>query len=459
MLYRFKQLIILLGDFFWLYLSLFFALAIRYLEFPLHRFTLLLNSFWPLFLLSVIIFYIASLYDVSKKKSFGELIQNSVISALVWMFLGFAYFYFQQSPIGSPKTILFLTAIFYALFTSFWRYLHFRYLAKNILKTKTVIIGLTKETLEIANLFIREPERGYVVCGFVENNPELLLPENLKDYPLFNSFADLKKTGLNCDLIILSPQTSTNENLAKEIYTEFFTGVSIVGLVEIYEKMFGRLPPFVFSENWFLNNLPEQEKKVYDRVKIILDYTAGVLMGLFFIITFPILALLIKITSRGPIFFTQTRTGLLGKPFKMYKYRTMRALNADGSAETHGPQFAQQKDDRITILGKIMRATRLDEIPQFINILKNEMSLIGPRPERPEFVVELVNTMPYYRLRHLTKPGLTGWAQLHNSYYGSIEENLKKLEYDLYYIKHRSPALDIMIILKTVAVVLKMMGR
>jgi FlaA1/EpsC-like NDP-sugar epimerase len=192
MLYRFKQLIVLIGDFFWLYLSLFFALAIRYLEFPLHRFTLLLNSFWPLFLLSVIIFYIASLYDVSKKKSFGELIQNSVISALVWMFLGFAYFYFQQSPIGSPKTILFLTAIFYALFTSFWRYLHFRYLAKNILKTKTVIIGLTKETLEIANLFIREPERGYVVCCFVEIKPELLFPENLIDYPLFNSFSDLK---------------------------------------------------------------------------------------------------------------------------------------------------------------------------------------------------------------------------------------------------------------------------
>ncbi len=459
MLYRFKQLIILLGDFFWLYLSLFFALAIRYLEFPLHRFNLLLDSFLPLFLMSVVIFYIASLYDVSKKKSFGELIQNSIISTMLWMFLGFAYFYFQQSPIGSPKTILFLTAIFYALFSVLWRYFHLRYLAKNILKTRVLIIGVTCESLELANLFVREPERGFVLCGFLEKNENIILPENLRSYPLFKTFENLKQSNVNCDLIILSPQITGDENLAREVYAEFFSGKSVVSLNDIYEKMFGRLPPFVFSENWFLNNLPEQEKKVYDRVKIIFDYIAGLFMGLFFIITFPVLALLIKITSQGPIFFTQTRTGLLGKPFKMYKYRTMRALSADGSAETHGPQFAQQKDDRITILGKIMRATRLDEIPQFINILKNEMSFIGPRPERPEFVAELVNAMPYYRLRHLTKPGLTGWAQLQNSYYGNIEENLKKLEYDLYYIKHRSPTLDLMIMLKTVAVVLKMMGR
>lgn len=188
MLYRFKQLIILLGDFFWLYLSLFFALAIRYLEFPLHRFNLLLDSFLPLFLISVVIFYIASLYDVSKKKSFGELIQNSIISTMIWMFLGFAYFYFQQSPIGSPKTILFLTAIFYALFSVLWRYFHLRYLAKNILKTRVLIVGVTCESLELASLFVREPERGFALCGFLEKNENIILPENLRSYPLFKNF-------------------------------------------------------------------------------------------------------------------------------------------------------------------------------------------------------------------------------------------------------------------------------
>ena len=459
MLYRFKQIMVMLGDLFLLYFSLFFALFLRYLEHPWQRFVELFYNFLPLFFVGAVIFYIAGLYDVSKKYPFGEILQKTLISCLAWMFFGFAYFYFQQSPIGSPKTILLFTSLIFAFGSTLWRYANFKYVAKNILKTKVIIVGLTAESLELAGLFISEPERGFELCGFVDTVANIQLPEQFRAYPLFTSFENLKKSNLNCNLIILSPQTIDDEILAKEIYAEFFTGVSIVGLVDIYEKTFGRLPPFVFSHKWFLNNLPEQEKKVYDRVKIVFDYSSAFFMGIFFAITYPLIALLIKLTSPGPIFFVQTRIGILGKPFKMYKYRTMKALNSDGSAETNGPQYAQKQDVRITTLGKILRATRLDEVPQFINIFRNEMSLIGPRPERPEFVEELIKALPYYRLRHLTKPGLTGWAQLHKSYYGSIEENLKKLEYDLYYIRRRSPILDMMIMLKTVAVVLKMKGR
>lgn len=459
MLYRFKQLIILLGDLFLLYFSLFLALATRYLEYPWQKFTNLLSDFLPLFLVSVVFFYIASLYDVSKKRSFGELLQSSTFSNLIWMFFGFAYFYFQQSPVGSPKTILFLTAIFYASLTALWRYIHLRYLAKNIFKTKTVIIGIVPESIEIANVLNKEPERGFELCGFIENSTEKKLPDNLSTYPVYTSIAQLKEKNNKINLLIFCPEKTKEDSLTREIYTEFFSGVSIINLIDFYEKIFGRLPPFIFSENWFLSNLPEQDKKIYDRLKIILDFIAATLMSIFFVFTFPLIALLIKITSPGPIFFTQTRIGLLGKPFKIYKYRTMRAINVDGSAEINGPQYAQKQDVRITTIGKFLRATRIDETPQFINIFRGEMSLIGPRPERPEFVEELTRALPYYRLRHLTKPGLTGWAQLHNSYYGSIEENLKKLEYDLFYIKHRNLTLDLIIILKTVAVVLKMVGR
>jgi len=459
MLYRIKQLIVVLGDLFLLYFSLFLALFIRYFQSPWQKFVDLFTGLFPLFIVSTVIFYIAGLYDISKKHKFSDLLQKTLFSNFAWIFFGFAYFYFQQNPVSNPKTILLITALIFSLFSALWRYGHFKFLAKNILKTKVIIIGITKESLELANLFIHEPERGYALYGFVDSDTNKKIPEELLTYPLFNSFEKLKENNLNCNLIILSPEIASNENLAKEIYAEFFTGVSIVSLVDIYEKNFGCLPPIVFSQTWFLNNLPEQEKKIYDRIKIILDYFSALLMGIFFIITFPVIALLIKLTSSGPIFFVQTRVGLFGKTFKMYKYRTMQTLNKDGSAETNGPQYAQKHDFRITPIGKFLRATRLDEIPQFINIFRNEMSLIGPRPERPEFVEELTQALPYYRLRHLTKPGLTGWAQLHNSYYGSIEENLKKLEYDLYYIQKRSPMLDLMIILKTVAVVLKMMGR
>ena len=272
------------------------------------------------------------------------------------------------------------------------------------------------------------------MCGFIENSTEKKLPDNLSTYPVYTSIAQLKEKNNKINLLIFCPEKTKEDSLTREIYTEFFSGVSIINLIDFYEKIFGRLPPFIFSENWFLSNLPEQDKKIYDRLKIILDFIAATLMSIFFVFTFPLIALLIKITSPGPIFFTQTRIGLLGKPFKIYKYRTMRAINVDGSAEINGPQYAQKQDVRITTIGKFLRATRIDETPQFINIFRGEMSLIGPRPERPEFVEELTRALPYYRLRHLTKPGLTGWAQLHNSYYGSIEENLKKLEYDLFYI-------------------------
>ena len=137
----------------------------------------------------------------------------------------------------------------------------------------------------------------------------------------------------------------------------------------------------------------------------------------------------------------------------------MRALSADGSAEISGPVFAKDKDSRITGIGQMLRKTRLDEIPQFLNMLKGDMSLVGPRPERPEFVKQLTEAMPFYALRLLVKPGVTGWAQLQHGYAGTIDENLRKLEYDLYYIKNRGPILDTAIMLRTLSVLVRMAGR
>ena len=143
----------------------------------------------------------------------------------------------------------------------------------------------------------------------------------------------------------------------------------------------------------------------------------------------------------------------------VFTNRTMRALSDDGSAELKGPQFASDHDPRITPVGKFLRRTRLDELPQFVNILRGEMALIGPRPERPEFVAELSRQMPFYTLRHLIKPGLTGWAQIHKSYYGDLAENLHKLEYDLFYLKNRGVLLDLAILLRTINIIGSLGGR
>ena len=174
-------------------------------------------------------------------------------------------------------------------------------------------------------------------------------------------------------------------------------------------------------------------------------------MGLIVFLPFGlIISLLIKLESPGPVFYTQERVGRNGKPFKIIKFRSM---VSDAEKDTT-PQWAQKNDPRITRLGRFLREIRLDEVPQLINILKGEISFVGPRPERPYFVAELEKSIPFYSQRHVTKPGLSGWAQIRYRYGATVDDAIKKLEYDLYYIKNLSIFLDLMILLETIQVVL-----
>lgn len=184
------------------------------------------------------------------------------------------------------------------------------------------------------------------------------------------------------------------------------------------------------------------------------DIAVSLGLGVAFLPLLPIVAVAIKIDSPGPVIYSQTRVGLHGKPFRIYKFRTMR-----NDAEVTGAAFARKGDARITRLGRFMRKTRLDEVPQLFNVLKGEMSFIGPRPERPEYVQQLEVLIPGFELRTVVKPGLTGWAQVRYSYAGTIEELTRKLEYDFFYIAHASPRLDLRILLGTVRSVLSFKGQ
>lgn len=462
-MYRLRQLILLSGDILSLYAGLYLALFLRYQNRPGQgQWDALITPMSWLFLAAVLIAFIAGLYDIGRAKNNWRFFERILISALVWIMTGVLFFYvYPQNNLVTPKTILILTALCGFGLISLWRYFHNRFLSAVILKTNIIFIGAAPETLEIIKIIQKNPERGYLALGLVD--PESASPLARETAGLLPVAQNLKSLSallgkFSPHIFVIAPQFVKNEELLKDLYSQLFRQVEMTDLAKFYEEITGRIPPFTFSESWFLTNLREQQKKIYDRIHILVDYLIALILAVFFIISFPIIALAIKLNSRGPVLFRQERVGRNGKTFHIYKYRTMKAVNADGSAETNGPVFAAAGDTRITLVGRFLRRTRLDEIPQFINILSGEMSLVGPRPERPEFVRQLTEAMPFYALRHLVKPGLTGWAQL-QGYSGTIDENLRKLEYDLYYIKNRGPLLDAAIILRTINVIVKMAGR
>jgi sugar transferase (PEP-CTERM system associated) len=228
------------------------------------------------------------------------------------------------------------------------------------------------------------------------------------------------------------------------------SGIEVIDAPSFYEELTGKLlienitpSSFFFSDGFRITHLKRLSKRIFD----ILCSLAGLLVSVSF---FPFIAALIKLNSRGPVFFRQKRVGELEKEFTLYKFRTMR----EDAEKTTGAVWAEKDDPRITSIGRFLRKMRLDELPQFYNVLRGDMSFIGPRPERPEFVKRLKEIIPYYPERHFVKPGLTGWAQIRYPYGASTEDAVEKLRYDLYYIKHLSLFLDMLIMLETVKVML-----
>lgn len=457
MYYRIKQLMILVGDMLAMYAGMFLALLIRYQGIPLTSAVLPLAYYASfLFAVAVVILFIAGLYDIGQSKNNRTQFIKIGLSGLAWMLISIIFFYSRSAADITPKTTLALITLCSFSLIAVWRAFYNRFLSASFLKTNIIFAGITPETIELINLLTKQPQHGYHVLGYVAS-----LNSRLTDSPLpqAETISELIKQTTQPEMIIIAPQLTGNQAVLSDLYQAIFQQVSVITLADFYEQIFGRVPPLTFSEAWFVINLREQQKKIYDRARIIFDNLVAIIMGLVFIITFPFVALAIKLSSPGPILFKQTRIGRGEQPFTIFKYRTMQALTVNGSAEMNGPQFASVGDVRITSIGSFLRSTRIDELPQFWNILRGEMALIGPRPERPEFVAELKREMPFYALRHLIKPGLTGWAQLHHSYYGTISENLLKLQYDLFYIKNRGLLIDLSITLKTISVLVRFMGR
>jgi len=445
-----KKIILIASDFAILYLSLFLSLFFRYgNDLSKETWEKHLSPFSFLFLVWIIIFYIFNLYSLKSlqnKKSFYRSINRSLTLAV---FIAISFFYLNQNIGIAPKTNLFIfISVFYFLFF-IWRY-SFNKLLENILpNNKIVLVGLNKQTKEIINILEENPSLGFKV-SFILNDTQ----EAYKNYTIKTDISTLKNYIKNSssNTIVISKEYENSQELRQELFASLSLGVSVINLENFYELITGKVPLESLNQTWFLENLNEGAKKTFDDLKRLFDFVFALLILLLSFPFWPLIGIAIKIDSPGLMFFKQTRLGKNKKEFKIIKFRTMKNTNNNYSPTTN-------KDPRISKLGSFLRKSRIDEIPQVLNIIKGDMSFVGPRPERPEIADKLRINIPFYDERMLIKPGLTGWDQISGEYHSPNQaDTIKKLQSDLFYIKNRSIYLDLSIILKTIAVVFSRAG-
>lgn len=425
---RARHIILVLGDIFLAYLAL---VATVYLGFGGKFSGEVLNQhllpFSILYLCWLIIFYIFGLYTLDLIRPKLELGTRTGEALLICLIIGVVFFYTIPLFKITPKTNLLINLSVFGILVFLWRR-GYCSVSSSFYLRNIGILGKTSLSKAIVKKIESNPQLGYNFKGFLEDKSSL--------------FTQIKNKEL--DLLIIAKDLTKDKKLAQNLYSCLSLKVEFLDLAQAYELLFYKIPLSFVEQNWFLENLGRKENKIYRKIKRILDIAivSGVL-----IVSSPlwlIFAIAIKIEDRGPVFYKQERIGKNQRKFLLWKFRSMIK-----GAEKDKALWAKRKDSRITKIGQLMRTLHLDELPQTINVLKGDLTLVGPRPERPKFVKKLKKKIPHYHLRHIVKPGVTGWAQIKFRYARSIEDSRKKLQYDLYYIKNRSFFLDLGILLKT----------
>lgn len=413
--------------------------------------------FSALLIVWVFALFIANLYEARMMRNdrdfFGRLGQAMLFAAFGSLF----FFYLLPFFSITPKLNLFLFLA--ALAALMWgiRYLYNVIIAGGS-KKRLLIVGLGSESLDLARTVTDNPQLGYRVTALVRLGQESLTAEDSAGpWEVLDEQTDLVGyiSANHIDIAIVAPQAYGNADLTGMLYSARGLQMDFVSLAPFAEQLTGQVPLGAISQQWFLENISENSRRTYESAKRVMDVASAILLGIPTLILTPFIIAAIMLESPGSPFFSQRRTGLHGKPFLLYKFRSMIPDAEKGT----GAVWAGEHDPRITRVGRLLRLTRLDELPQLWNILRGDIALIGPRAERPEFDTQLASEIPYYFERYFIKPGLSGWAQINYPYGASVADAIEKLRYDLYYIKHRSIVLDLEIILKTISISLRRAGR
>lgn len=433
-----------------MYASLLLALALRYRDFsflPGFQTRAFLLNFSVIHLFWIFLLYAFDFYENAAIKSRLEFFKKNLIFVSLASSFGFIYFYLNPWTAIAPKTILLLDIVIFSLFLYIWRsFLYF--LCAGHFKKKVIIAGSRDRNRELSEIIPDLAQNGFDLVSIID--PRIMLREKpetesagekdqILDIVSLKKFIEEEKV----DLVVLALDAKREEGISQKALSSLPLNIDYLSFAGFYEYITKKIPLESVDEIWFLENISRTDKKIYEFSKRAFDVFFSLAGLLFFALIFPFAALAIKLDSPGSIFYVQKRIGKDGKEFSFYKLRSMK------ESEDQHEAWRANDESQVTRIGRALKRIHFDELPQFYNILKGDLSFVGPRPEWVKLAELYEDKIPFYRQRYLIRPGFTGWAQINYPASASVDEAREKFKYDLYYIKNRSFLGDIAIILKT----------
>jgi exopolysaccharide biosynthesis polyprenyl glycosylphosphotransferase len=396
------------------------------------------------------------MYDVRRAGRRDETIKGVGIAAGISLALYLLIFFL--APVGDlPRRGVAVFIVAVSLLTLAWRFSYISIFTQPDFLRRVMIVGAGRAGSLLAQIVNEMKPHPFDLVGFIDDDCDKQGTQ-VEGVPVLGGslqMLEMIEREKVTDLIFAISNDMRPDMLQALLQAEE-TGIEITTMPIVYEQLMGRVPIFMLQSDWVIRSFVDQvhASGFYELIKRLIDIIGGLVGTIGYLVSFPFVALVIMIDSGRPILYTQTRLGMNGREYKIVKFRTMfQDSEKDGKI-----RVTVENDDRITRFGRILRKSHLDELPQFVNVLNGEMSLIGPRAERSALVNRLQSKVPFYRARLLIKPGLTGWAQVNFGYAASIEDTAIKLEYDLYYIKHRNLLMDLIILIRTVGTVVGFKG-
>lgn len=413
--------------------------------------------FWFYMLPLAWLVMLVELYDLNRASNWRKTLTGIAVAALTSGLL-YAVIY-MLSPKGSlPRTGVGVFLIIASILTLLGRLIYIRIFTAPAFMRRVLIVGAGETGVTLVRAYRELHPLPFHLIGFIDDDPEKI-GKDVEELPVFAGsdtlLTQIEKRNIS-DIVVAITGDMRGETF-QAILDAQERGIEITPMPSIYEDMLGRVPIHHLESDWMIRSFVVEARvtRFYEMGKRLLDILGALIGSLILALLFPVITLIVLFDSGIPILYSQTRSGKGARTYRFLKFRTMRQdAEADGEV-----RVTQRKDARITRAGSFLRRTHLDELPQFWSVLRGEMSLVGPRAERPELIAKYEKKVPFYRARLLVKPGITGWAQIHQDYASNIEETNIKLEYDLYYIKHRNLMMDIVILLRTIGRVVRFQGR